>query len=503
MRRETPGNRTADWEQPAATSDADLVKDEPPGDTASASRIGSCSGREAKPLGPLRLFEALATATVFTFFVRHFALRIADTDVWGRLAVGKLFFAHGSMPTTDPFAFTPTLPVWVDHEWLTGVVFYLVYSASGLAGIWLFKTLLGLATVGLVLWSIRHWNRLPTLLLLAVTMPVIGYGLLPRAQLFTFFFFALWLTTLDTYIQCGSARGLLILPATIIPWANLHGGFLAGLGLLSLYAVAFRSRTLGLLFLACGILSWVTPYGLDYWWFLARAVPMNRPGIEEWAAVPLTLPYANFWLLFLAACYGLTRLDLRRGVILGLLMILAMRHARHMPLFAIVACVYLPPILFAKRQPVARHPGWMLPLACSCACVYQVVGFVKDGPFTLVVPDRVQGIDNMVVFPVHTVAYAAEQRLEGNLVVPFNWGEYAIWMLPGCKVSMDGRYETVYPDSTVKLVEDFFAGRSRELLTDADHVLAPVDSPANDLLAEEAGWRKVASDNVSILWTRR
>lgn len=52
----------------------------------------------------------------------------ADPDLFARVAVGRLVQAHGAIPLIDPFAFTPTLPLWIDHEWLSGVVFWFVIS---------------------------------------------------------------------------------------------------------------------------------------------------------------------------------------------------------------------------------------------------------------------------------------------------------------------------------------------------------------------------------------
>ena len=45
----------------------------------------------------------------------------------------------------------------------------------------------------------------------------------------------------------------------------------------------------------------------------------------------------------------------------------------------------------------------------------------------------------------------------GNLATPFAWGSYLSWRLyPNIKISMDGRYETTYPESTFALNNDFF-----------------------------------------------
>jgi hypothetical protein len=43
-------------------------------------------------------------------------------------------------------------------------------------------------------------------------------------------------------------------------------------------------------------------------------------------------------------------------------------------------------------------------------------------------------------------------QVRGRLELPFDWGEYAIWHFgPRLRVSMDGRRETVYSESTIEL----------------------------------------------------
>jgi hypothetical protein len=60
-------------------------------------------------------------------------------------------------------------------------------------------------------------------------------------------------------------------------------------------------------------------------------------------------------------------------------------------------------------------------------------------------------------FPVRAVDFIAQNRLEGNLLAPFNFGAYAIWRLyPGCRVAMDSRYEAVYTEPTFRDVRGFF-----------------------------------------------
>ncbi|EKE03665.1 MAG: hypothetical protein ACD_20C00172G0018 [uncultured bacterium] len=58
-----------------------------------------------------------------------------DFDLWARLAVGKIFFETGWILKNDIFSYTITKPIWVDHEWGSGVVFYFLANHFGDVGL--------------------------------------------------------------------------------------------------------------------------------------------------------------------------------------------------------------------------------------------------------------------------------------------------------------------------------------------------------------------------------
>ena len=62
--------------------------------------------------------------------------------------------------------------------------------------------------------------------------------------------------------------------------------------------------------------------------------------------------------------------------------------------------------------------------------------------------------------PVREVDILSRAQAHGNLATPFGWGCYCSWRLnPLIKISMDGRYETTYPESTFELNDDFYEKR--------------------------------------------
>ena len=237
--------------------------------------------------------KAAAFLSLVTAILYFLSTTTADPDLWGYLAFGRLFWGQGQFPYLDVFAYVPTLKPWIYHEWLTGVLFYPLYRTLGAPGLQVLKYALGLATVGMVYLTARRRGAdlLPTALFVgfAVLLMSIGYSAV-RAQVFTYFFFALFLYLLETARLSGNHRWLWLLVPIQIGWCNLHGGFLAGLGLVFIYAVGealsrrpFRPY-LGW-FLLAGLATLINPYGLQYWSYLTQAVTMPRPEITEWVSI--------------------------------------------------------------------------------------------------------------------------------------------------------------------------------------------------------------------------
>jgi hypothetical protein len=73
--------------------------------------------------------------------------------------------------------------------------------------------------------------------------------------------------------------------------------------------------------------------------------------------------------------------------------------------------------------------------------------------------------------PVREADILMQAQADGNLATPFGWGGYATWRLyPRIKISMDGRYETTYPESTFQLNNDFYEKRGPISTRSADRI---------------------------------
>lgn len=485
----------------------------------------------------LNLATGLLLIVVALFYL---STTLADVDLWGYLAFGRLFWNSGQFPYQDIFSYLPTLDPWVYHEWLTGVIFYLIYQLVGLTGLQIIKYLLGLFTLGLVYLTARNRGAQPSaavLILLIVLMSGwISFGYSPvRAQVFTYFFFVLTLYLLERARIRSNYSCLWLLVPIIIVWCNVHGGFLAGLGLIGLYMFGeFISRRTFLPYLIVlffsGLATLINPYTIEYWKYIIIAVTMPRPQIWEWNSIyecyrSGLISMGNILSLVSIIVFSIIMMWRNRWInitstlILAATLFIAMLHIRHMVFFALILSVYLPELIKYYYEDLKSKPkvmailGW-IGIKNSILVILLFVFifgylFIKRSPFSMSIPsspESVSGIERY--YPVKAVHYIRKNQLSGKLLTEFGWGEYLIWSLyPHCRVGLDGRYETVYPEKVTKQYFDFMSLQNnyRQFLNKypPDMILLRTGSPVFKLLKDDHQWLKVYSDSGCGLFLRQ
>lgn len=467
---------------------------------------------------------------LYAFFLRLAYHNVADGDLWARLAAGAAVWHSGGVMRHDPFAFTPTLPLWIDHEWGAGVVFFALLRWFGPAGLLWFKIFAGLTATALALALGRRRGGGPAaLLLLAIPCAwsiLPGYVPVVRSHALSYLFFAATLLCLQLAYE-GRRWPAYAVPPLMLLWANVHGGFVAGLGLIGVYtlsALALRKRRRVFLWTAAasGAAVLVNPYGAGFWSYLVPALLHPRPQIPEWAPLPLWAwdGFLGFRLCFLAVVVVLAagwRVAERRHALPGLLMLaitawLAWRHRRHAPFFGITAAAVTAPFLEALLHDVAARVRFSRQSAVSMAAVTIVLLYGAVAAYTVQV--LLKDVSGRVLvpadfYPVRAADLLDRAQVAGNLAVPFRWGSYALWRLyPKIKVSIDGRYEETYPEETFQMNQDFFGKlgpRWARLVQDhrVDFVLLEPDR--SNLRSEDLttlGFALVSRDRRSELWVR-
>ena len=231
------------------------------------------------------------------FYITLFLLILAfsttathfDYDLWARLIAGMGVIDGGNVLTSDFLSYTP-VHTWFDHEWGSGAIFYAVlklfgaYSLIILQALMLFGIFFVASRVVKNRTNISPYNILFYFFTLMAVMENLNNPI--RCHMFSFLFFTIFIYLLEK-VRKGNNKLLFIIPTLIILWNNIHGGVVAGLGLLGMYAVGeFLNKkpcSKYLITLAISLpLLLINPWGYKYTKFLLMANTMKRPYIVEW-----------------------------------------------------------------------------------------------------------------------------------------------------------------------------------------------------------------------------
>ena len=154
---------------------------------------------------------------------------ISGNDFWWHIKVGEWILDNGYVPSHDIFSWYGMSEniSWTPHEWLSDVIFYLVYSAAGQAGIFILSLLS--AAIMVLLIGIRLKEKLfcnmPVTLcyicFFTVLTSMFFYG---RPHLFSYFLMFALLYILYKFRDNENYKGIFALPLIAALWSNLHGG---------------------------------------------------------------------------------------------------------------------------------------------------------------------------------------------------------------------------------------------------------------------------------------
>ena len=281
-----------------------------------------------------------------------------DPDLWGHVRFGLDWLRTRRLPALDPYSFTQDRP-WVNHEWLSEAFMGAAYRLGGSAGLVLLKIGILSLALAVIVRRLRGTSPLVTAALSSVAIVgALAVTATIRPQLWSLLFLVLLTTFLDARPPTG--RRILLVPGLFALWANFHGGWITGGGVLALHIAirvfrvprqAVRWLTLGCASLAATVLN---PYGIGLWRFLASTVRTTRPDISEWQAFTTHEPLV-MWVAIAAPV-----------LLLGWLA--ASRERRPEP--ETMACVVLLVVAGLRVSRVA-------PLMCPAALAMLAPGVVK------------------------------------------------------------------------------------------------------------------------------
>jgi hypothetical protein len=213
--------------------------DSPPNDhhPAVRCRTGCRAASWLRWLPPPVALLAIALGGVM--FALTVAKGVQDPDFFWHISAGKLIVQTGQVPSTDPFSFTWFGKPWTPHEWLSEVLIYWLVTGLGRIGALIVFGLFPAAIFAILAVALRR--------ACGARGPCPGASLRRRC-------------VRDDRLRDAAAAGdqlapprrpvwlllearpehprrfLLLVPLFVL-WANLHGLYVVGLGVVGLYAL--------------------------------------------------------------------------------------------------------------------------------------------------------------------------------------------------------------------------------------------------------------------------
>jgi hypothetical protein len=435
-----------------------------------------------------------------------FAVQIyMDGDTGWHLGAGKWIIANLAVPTTDPFSHTMPGKAWTAHEWLAEV---LMVGAEHLRG-WGGLAALFALSAAITFWLLAReaFRYLPARWAIAavgVSAGILFPFVLARPHMLAWSLLAAWTVILLRAREQRSAPPIAAALLMVV-WANLHASYIFGFGLAGLFALESlveNPRDRGLLgrWIAFGLAAlvaavFVTPFGPSDFLYPFQVSGMEALSvIGEWRRS--TLPAD---ILFYTCLAGLVLLIAKRWTSMPPLRLLllvglsamAILHARHQMLFAIVGLLVALPMLnpAAAPRPALPPVAWFWPAVALLIAI------------RLAVPYQFQEHSS---YPLTLLAKVPEEIRRQPVYNEYSQGGPLVML--GIRPYIDGRAD-MYGDDFTFRARDITRGDIVKFREDAERfrigwVLLEFDDGLKPKLEREPGWRKFAEDKHAVVFVR-
>ncbi len=471
-----------------------------------------------------RLFVSILFIALFVMTTRE----ISDPDFWWHLSTGKYIVETHTIPHADIFSLTNAGRLWVTHEWLAEIFIFVLYTLGSFPLLILIFS--ALMTLSFALVYLRSPGQ-PYIAAFAVMLAALAtaptWGVRPQML-------SLLLTSVFLWILDRKGRSIWSLPFLMLLWVNLHSGYALGIVIVGVYVlgeivsgfkIAGSKLTvhaphspLWRVLLLCLVAVLFNPNGVTMYLYPFETLTSAtmQAYIQEWFSPDFHLiefqPFAWLLLATLAAiAWSGKRTSLVQTILLVGFGYAALRSARHIPLYAIIAT----PILAEHVWYIIESQGWanVLNTRRQMTRIATIVNWILLTMIVLAGIARVaivvanQAETERAKFPAAATDFIQAQNIEGGIYNTYAWGGYLIWrMYPQARVFIDGRAD-VYGDAFIENVYlkayrggvDWHEPLERY---NVRVVLIEPNAPLAAQLARAATWKQVYRDPQAVVFIR-
>jgi hypothetical protein len=459
---------------------------------------------------------------------------LMDGDTGWHIRTGEYILDHARIPNQDLFSYSKPGAPWFAWEWLSDILFALLFRAAGLKGVVLFCGVM-IAGIFTVLLRYTLWSGANSLIALLTTLLAVGSStmhFLARPHLFTLLLLPISIWVLERDRRRPGHLVWALVPLTGV-WANLHGGFMVFLACVALLVIgsAVESRFLGTgpsavcryagLLAGCSAATILNPYGLQlhvHIWEYLRADWIRNLVQEFQAPTFRSEGQRQFEILLILGllCAGVL---IARKRIPEALWLLFLAHSslvsvRHAPLYAMVAA----PLLAVELSGWWKKQAAQAQRASLCRLFFRVgedlaPAFTRISVWTAVAVCILAFMNAPVpwprdfpkeAFPIDLIARNRQLLTTARVFTTDQWGDYLIYSFyPRQKVFIDGRSD-FYGERLGREYLALLEGSHASLDIVKKHafnvILLPVEWPLAELLKYQSGWKVVEDNGRAILF---
>jgi hypothetical protein len=440
--------------------------------------------KQRTPLFSIKKFIFLTKLLlILSLFLLIFKLCLpytGSTDIFHHLKTGEIILKNKKVPHQDIFSFGET-KYWVNHQWLTQLIFYIIFSKFGWLGLLILKAVITIITftILLIICLETSKNFFLSLIILILSISTAYIGIELRAQIFTYLFLIVLYYLIYIYHHKNKNYPLLIIPFLMWIWLNFHGAFFIGYIFMFIFLFGEFVKNVFPKFLynfSLHCLPKIKIYYLIITIFISLLLGLINPNYYhiytfpftplfnkdiyqitiEWSPPNLLNPLNYFYDLMLIITIIVFILSIKRVDFTTLILAISFIYFslsswRFIPIFAIIITPSLTENInnllnlnkfFDYKKTFKTFKIIYLNFILLFSLIIIIHSFsysykyIRDKTWEIVISSQM---------PIGGINFLKRNYISGNMFTTYNTGAYCIFELyPRYKVGIDMRFDTVY-----------------------------------------------------------
>ena len=394
----------------------------------------------------------------FLLFLGYFHPISAITQDLGRhLLTGEIIVKTGDVPKTNLFSYTyPNFP-FINHHWLSEVVYFTLFQKIGFNGLLVLNTIIAILSFGLVFSKVfKRVGRIPLLFCSLLYIPILFERTDLRPEFFSFLFLSLFILILYKLREKFTPL-IFLLPFIELLWVNTHIYFQIGiiitiflfLDYLLLRKLKINKQTLilGSVLILTTLVTLMNPNGLKGALYPFSVFQNYGYSIEEnqnifflWSLIhkqSILFFFITIPILFVSLISNFKRVLLIDWCISIFFTVLAVLSIRNFPLFVFATFIPFTKALSNIKFSLPKHVKTIFLIFLLGLAVFEAQQIYTRRGFGFGIEKGAKDAADFFV----------KENLKGPIFNNFDIGSYLDYRLyPKEKVFVDGRPEA-YPSS--------------------------------------------------------